>query len=45
MMIIMKEGATGAQIDDVVDRLHAVGAEAHIHHGDPVTIAVEGDRE
>lgn len=45
MMIIMKEGATGPDIDDVINRLHAAGAEAHIHCGDPVTIAVEGDRE
>ena len=46
MMIVMREGATPAQIEDVVARLAAVGAEAHVHMEDPVaTIAVEGDRE
>jgi len=46
MMIAMREDATPAQIEEVVARLAAVGAEAHLHmQGSVATIAVEGDRE
>jgi len=46
MMIIMKEGATPSEVEEVVQRLHSVGAVAHVHRGDPVvTIVIEGDRE
>ncbi len=46
MMIVMNEGATPAEIDHIIERLRAVGAEAYVHHSDAVaTIAVEGDRE
>lgn len=46
LMVIMREGATPAEVEEVVQRLESVGAGAHIHEGEPVTtIAVEGDRE
>jgi 3-deoxy-7-phosphoheptulonate synthase len=46
MMIVMKEGATEAQVAAVVKRVEAVGATAHISQGELVTvIGAIGDRE
>jgi len=46
MMVIMKDGATDEQIQHVVDKLHEVGAEAHISRGEFKTIVgAIGDRE
>ena len=46
MMIVMKEGATEAQISAVVRRVEAVGAEAHLSRGEFVTVVgAIGDRE
>jgi 3-deoxy-7-phosphoheptulonate synthase len=46
MMIVMKEGATQAEIDAVVNRVESVGAHAHISAGELVTvIGAIGDRE
>src|ERR671917_625494 len=46
MMIVMKEGATQAEIDAVVRRVESVGAHAHISAGELVTvIGAIGDRE
>jgi 3-deoxy-7-phosphoheptulonate synthase len=46
MMIVMKEGATEAQIAAVVKRVEDVGAHAHISQGELVTvIGAIGDRE
>jgi 3-deoxy-7-phosphoheptulonate synthase len=38
MMIVMKEGATQAEIAAVVKRVEAVGAQAHISEGELVTV-------
>ncbi len=38
MMIIMKRGASDAEINHVVDKLHAVGAQAHVSKGEFATI-------
>src|SRR5215217_8789468 len=46
MMIVMKEGATQAEVDAVIRRVEAVGAHAHISAGELVTvIGAIGDRE
>jgi 3-deoxy-7-phosphoheptulonate synthase len=46
MMIVMKEGATKAEVDAVVKRVESVGAHAHISAGELVTvIGAIGDRE
>src|SRR5215211_8071387 len=46
MMIVMKEGATPADIEAVVKRVESVGAQAHISAGELVTvIGAVGDRE
>src|ERR671916_179562 len=46
MMIVMKEGASQADIDAVVRRVESVGAHAHISAGELVTvIGAIGDRE
>jgi 3-deoxy-7-phosphoheptulonate synthase len=46
MMIVMKEGATQAEIDAVIKRVESVGAHAHISAGEFVTvIGAIGDRE
>jgi 3-deoxy-7-phosphoheptulonate synthase len=46
MMIVMKDGATEEQIEEVIDRLHSVGAEAHLSRGEFKTIiGAIGDRE
>ncbi|MDD5748549.1 MAG: 3-deoxy-7-phosphoheptulonate synthase [Actinomycetota bacterium] len=46
MMIIMKDGAEEEQIQNVVDKLHEVGAEAHLSKGLYKTvIGAIGDRE
>src|SRR3954468_8627993 len=46
MMIVMKEGATQAEIDAVIKRVETVGAHAHISAGEVVTvIGAIGDRE
>ncbi|HEX5897620.1 MAG TPA: 3-deoxy-7-phosphoheptulonate synthase [Thermoleophilaceae bacterium] len=45
-MIVMKEGASQAEIDAVVKRVESVGAHAHISAGELVTvIGAIGDRE
>ena len=45
-MIVMKEGATQAEVDAVVRRVESVGAHAHISAGELVTvIGAIGDRE
>ncbi|OLE38838.1 MAG: 3-deoxy-7-phosphoheptulonate synthase [Actinobacteria bacterium 13_1_20CM_3_68_9] len=46
MMIVMKEGATDAQVRAVVDRVESVGCSAHISKGDVLTvIGAIGDRD
>ncbi len=46
MMVVMKEGATAEQVDAVIERVEAVGAQAHLSQGELVTvIGVIGDRE
>jgi len=46
MMIVMKEGATQAEVDAVIRRVESVGAHAHISAGELVTvIGAIGDRE
>jgi 3-deoxy-7-phosphoheptulonate synthase len=46
MMIVMKEGATQAEVDAVVKRVESVGAHAHVSAGELVTvIGAIGDRE
>jgi 3-deoxy-7-phosphoheptulonate synthase len=46
MMIVMKEGATEAEIAAVVNRVESVGAHAHVSTGELVTvIGAIGDRE
>ena len=46
MMIVMKEGATQAEIAAVVKRVESVGANAHLSRGELVTvIGAIGDRE
>src|ERR671915_361669 len=46
MMIVMKEGASQAEIDAVVKRVESVGAHAHVSAGELVTvIGAIGDRE
>jgi 3-deoxy-7-phosphoheptulonate synthase len=46
MMIVMKEGASKAEIDAVIKRVESVGAHAHISEGELVTvIGAIGDRE
>jgi 3-deoxy-7-phosphoheptulonate synthase len=46
MMIVMKPGATEAEIQHVVDRVEGVGATAHVSRGEEVTlIGAVGDRE
>ena len=46
MMIVMKEGASPAQVDAVIARVEAVGTSAHISRGELVTvIGAIGDRE
>src|ERR671910_2134873 len=46
MMIVMKEGASQAEIDAVVKRVESVGAQAHISAGELVTvIGAIGDRD
>lgn len=46
MMIVMKEGATEAQIDAVVSRVESVGCSAHISKGELLTvIGAIGERD
>jgi 3-deoxy-7-phosphoheptulonate synthase len=46
MMIIMRDGATDAQVEGVIEKLHEVGAEAHLSRGEFKTIiGAIGDRE
>ena len=46
MMIVMKEGASPAEVDSVVTRVESVGAQAHVSRGELVTvIGAIGDRE
>src|SRR5215216_4187880 len=46
MMIVMKEGATPAEVAAVIKRVESVGAHAHVSEGELVTvIGAIGDRE
>lgn len=46
MVIVMREGATKEDIDEIVALLHELGAEAHVSRGEYRTvIGVIGDRE
>ena len=46
MLIVMRDHASSAEIDHVVERLHEAGAEAHLSKGEIKTIVgVIGDRE
>lgn len=46
MVIVMREGATPEEIEEVVNLLHEAGAEAHVSRGEFHTvIGVIGDRE
>src|SRR3712207_7891587 len=46
MMIVMKPGATDAEIESVVARVEGVGAKAHLSRGEEVcVIGAIGDRE
>src|ERR687891_1235883 len=46
MMIVMKAGATEAEIQSVISRIESVGARAHPSRGEEVTvIGAIGDRE
>jgi len=46
MMIVMKEGATSAEVQAVIERVRESGAHAHVSRGDVTTvIGVIGDRE
>ena len=46
MMIVMKEGATGDELEAVVERVEAIGAQSHVIQGELVTVVgVIGDRE
>lgn len=46
MMIVMKEDATAEQIEQVTQRVEALGAHVHVSQGELVTvIGVIGDRE
>ena len=46
MMIVMRDGASEQEIQGVIDKLHAIGAEAHLSRGEFKTvIGAIGDRE
>lgn len=46
MMIVMKDGASDEEIQGVVEKLHEIGAEAHLSRGEFRTIiGAIGDRE
>lgn len=46
MMVIMRDGATDEDIQGVIDKLHEIGAEAHLSRGEFRTIiGAIGDRE
>ncbi len=46
MVIVMKEGASPEEIEFVVEKLHSVGAEAHVSRGEFMTvIGAIGDRD
>src|SRR5919198_723306 len=46
MMIVMKAGASEAEIESVIHRIESVGARAHPSRGEEVTIiGAIGDRE
>ncbi|MHB8781683.1 MAG: 3-deoxy-7-phosphoheptulonate synthase [Candidatus Geothermincolia bacterium] len=46
MVIVMREGVSREEIDFVVEKLHSVGAEAHVSQGEYMTvIGAIGDRE
>ncbi|MGI8597215.1 MAG: 3-deoxy-7-phosphoheptulonate synthase [Thermoleophilaceae bacterium] len=46
MMVVMKEGASQAEVEAVAQRVQEVGAQAHVSRGELVTvIGVIGDRE
>jgi 3-deoxy-7-phosphoheptulonate synthase len=46
LMIVMREGASGAEVEQVLERLAEAGARGHVSRGEAVTvIGVMGDRE
>ncbi|MBK5093019.1 MAG: 3-deoxy-7-phosphoheptulonate synthase [Actinobacteria bacterium] len=46
MMIVMRDGAPDDEVQGVIDKLHAIGAEAHLSRGEFKTvIGAIGDRE
>jgi len=46
MMIVMRDGASDDEIQGVIDKLHVIGAEAHLSKGEFKTvIGAIGDRE
>jgi 3-deoxy-7-phosphoheptulonate synthase len=46
MMIVMRDGSSDEQVQAVIDKLHEVGAEAHLSRGEFKTIiGAIGDRE
>lgn len=46
MMILMRDGATGDEVEAIVEKLHEVGAEAHLSRGEYKTIiGAIGDRD
>jgi 3-deoxy-7-phosphoheptulonate synthase len=46
MMIVMSDGATDQQVDDVIEKLHQIKAEAHLSRGEFKTlIGAIGDRD
>lgn len=46
MMVIMRDGASEAEVQGVIDKLHEIGAEAHLSRGEFKTvIGAVGDRE
>ena len=46
MMIVMRDGSSDEQVQTVIDKLHEVGAEAHLSRGEFKTIiGAIGDRE
>jgi len=46
MMVVMRDGASDDEVQGVIDKLHAIGAEAHLSRGEFKTIiGAIGDRE
>ena len=46
MMIVMRDGVSDDQVNEVIEKLHSIGAEAHVSRGEFKTIiGAIGDRE